>query len=119
LLWSTLAHDHQDDKRLVGLGCVRSSGRCTNRRVSTKPAPFLERVSRADVANVALRDVVSLVEALGFEKQRTSGSDHVYAHPLVAERVNLQEVRGQAKPYQVRQILRLIERYNSHQENGT
>jgi len=26
--------------------------------------------------------------------------------------LNLQEVRGMAKPYQVRQLLRLMERYN-------
>jgi hypothetical protein len=29
----------------------------------------------------------------------------------VRELVNLQEVRGQAKPYQIRQFLRLVERY--------
>jgi hypothetical protein len=28
------------------------------------------------------------------------------------ELLNLQETRGQAKPYQVRQLLRLIERYD-------
>jgi len=30
----------------------------------------------------------------------------------VPEILNLQEVRGEAKPYQIRQLLRLIERYN-------
>jgi len=30
----------------------------------------------------------------------------------VTEVVNLQDVRGMAKPYQVRQLLRLAERYN-------
>jgi hypothetical protein len=30
----------------------------------------------------------------------------------VPELLNLQEVRGMAKPYQVRQLLRLAERYN-------
>jgi hypothetical protein len=32
--------------------------------------------------------------------------------PGVRELVNLQNVRGKAKAYQVRQLLRLIERYN-------
>lgn len=36
----------------------------------------------------------------------------IYVHPAVPELVNLQNVKGQAKPYQVRQLLRLIERYN-------
>jgi len=52
-----------------------------------------------------------LVEAFGFELRRTSGSHHVFVHAEVRELVNLQEVRGQAKPYQVRQFLRLVERY--------
>jgi hypothetical protein len=33
-------------------------------------------------------------------------------HPEVAEPINIQEVRGKAKPYQIRQFLKLIERYN-------
>ncbi|MBA3375791.1 MAG: type II toxin-antitoxin system HicA family toxin [Actinobacteria bacterium] len=52
-----------------------------------------------------------LVEAFGFELRRTTGSHHVFVHPDVRELLNLQEVRGQAKPYQVRQFLRLVERY--------
>ena len=34
------------------------------------------------------------------------------SHPDVPEQVNLQEVEGEAKPYQIRQVLRLVERYN-------
>ncbi len=52
-----------------------------------------------------------LVAAVGFELRRTSGSHHVYAHPDIRELLSLQEVRGQAKPYQIRQLLRLVERY--------
>jgi hypothetical protein len=32
--------------------------------------------------------------------------------------VNIQNVGGQAKPYQVRQVLRLVERYNLRLEDG-
>ena len=52
-----------------------------------------------------------LVEAFGFELSRTSGSHHIFSHPEAPELLNLQEVRGQAKPYQIRQFLRLVERY--------
>jgi len=38
------------------------------------------------------------------------------SHLAVRELLNLQDVRGEAKPYQVRQLLRLIERYNLHLE---
>ena len=52
-----------------------------------------------------------LVEAFGFRLVRVSGSHHLYSHPDVDKLVNLQEVGGQTKPYQVRQFLRLVERY--------
>ena len=53
-----------------------------------------------------------LVEAFGFALTRVSGSHHIFTHPDVAELVNLQEVGGQAKPYQIRQFLKLVEEYN-------
>jgi len=43
---------------------------------------------------------------------RTSGSHHIYGHPEIPEVINLQDVRGEVKPYQIRQLLRLIEWYN-------
>jgi predicted RNA binding protein YcfA (HicA-like mRNA interferase family) len=63
-------------------------------------------------ANARFADVCRLVEGFGFRLARVSGSHHIYVHPTVAELVNLQEVGGEAKPYQVRQFLRLIERHN-------
>jgi hypothetical protein len=56
--------------------------------------------------------MVRLVEAFGFHLSRVSGSHHIFAHPKVPELVNLQEVHGEAKPYQIGQFLRLVERYN-------
>ena len=41
------------------------------------------------------------------------GSHHIFVHPEVPEPLNLQDIRGQAKPYQIRQLLRLVERYRS------
>ena len=59
----------------------------------------------------------SFVVALGFGLQRVSGSHHIFIHPDVPEPVNLQDVGGQAKPYQVRQVVRLAERYDLRVEN--
>lgn len=75
------------------------------------PRRLLARVARGELANVSFADLRRLVEAFGFELRRTSGSHHVFVHPAVRELLNLQEVRGQAKPYQIRQFLRLVERY--------
>jgi hypothetical protein len=41
-----------------------------------------------------------------------AGSHHILVHPRVPELLNLQDARGQAKPYQLRQLLRLVERHN-------
>jgi predicted RNA binding protein YcfA (HicA-like mRNA interferase family) len=56
--------------------------------------------------------LTQLVEALGFKLARVNGSHHIFTHPGVAELVNLQEVNGKCKPYQVRQVLKLVDRYN-------
>lgn len=78
---------------------------------------LLIRIARGDVANVGFADLRRLAEALGFELSRVSGSHHVFTHPGIPQLVNLQSVRGQAKPYQVRQILRLVERYDLRLED--
>ena len=75
------------------------------------PKRLLPRLARGDVANVSFADMRRLVESFGFELRRTSGSHHIFVHADVPELLNLQDVRGQAKPYQVRQFLRLVERY--------
>ena len=67
--------------------------------------------------NIRFAEVVSLVEAFGFHLSRVSGSHHIFVHPDVPELLNLQEVSGQAKPYQIQQWLRLVERYNLRMED--
>ncbi len=62
--------------------------------------------------NVRFQELQKLVEAYGFNLERITGSHHIYGHPQIPEAVNLQEVKGKAKPYQVRQFLSLVEKYN-------
>lgn len=62
--------------------------------------------------NLAFRELVALMEAFGIELARTAGSHHIFEHPEVPELVNLQNRKGKAKPYQVKQFLELIEQYN-------
>jgi len=47
------------------------------------------------------------------------GSHHIFVHPRVRELVNLQNVDGKAKPYQIRQFLALVESYNLSLEDET
>jgi len=67
--------------------------------------------------NVRFSEMVTLAEAFGFRLSRVKGSHHIFVHPQVQELVNLQDVDGKAKPYQIRQFLRLVERYNLTMED--
>ena len=67
--------------------------------------------------NLRFAEVRALAEGYGFGISRVRGSHHIFAHPEIQELVNLQEVGGQAKAYQVKQLLRLIERYNLSSED--
>jgi len=66
---------------------------------------------------VPFNDRVGLVEGYGFRRVRTSGSHHIFSRSDVPEVVNVQSMRGEAKPYQIRQFLRLVERYNLQLED--
>lgn len=81
------------------------------------PRRLLARLARGDLANVSFGDMTRLVRAVGFELQRESGSHRISAHPAIPELLNLQDASGEAKPYQIRQFLRLVERYALHVED--
>jgi predicted RNA binding protein YcfA (HicA-like mRNA interferase family) len=85
--------------------------------LSVKPGRLLRRLKHGDLANVRYSDLSRMLQALGFRQIRRSGSHHIFRHPRVAELVNLQDVGGQAKPYQIRQVLRLLARYNLNLED--
>jgi predicted RNA binding protein YcfA (HicA-like mRNA interferase family) len=76
-----------------------------------RPRKIYEKVLSGS-RNVRFADACRLAEGFGFRLDRTSGSHHIFRHPrgLI---LNLQPDRnGQAKVYQLRQLLGLAE------ENG-
>ena len=75
------------------------------------PRKLLERALRAP-QNFRFSEACALTEAFGFRLSRISGSHHIFVHPSIPELINLQEVHGQAKPYQIKQLLQLVERHN-------
>jgi predicted RNA binding protein YcfA (HicA-like mRNA interferase family) len=62
--------------------------------------------------NIKFSEMVTLIEAFGFGLVRISGSHHIFTHPNVTEIVNIQNKKGDVTPYQVRQFISLIEKYN-------
>jgi hypothetical protein len=77
-----------------------------------KPKWLLTRLAAGHLRNVSFRDFSALVVAFGFRLARVEGSHHIFQHDIMWEQLNLQEVGGEAKPYQIRQFLRLVERYD-------
>jgi predicted RNA binding protein YcfA (HicA-like mRNA interferase family) len=76
-----------------------------------KPRKLLEKIL-AGSKNTSFHDFCRLVEVYGFRLSRVNGSHHIFAHNDMSELVNLQNVNGKAKPYQIRQFLKLVEEYN-------
>ncbi len=71
----------------------------------------------ASPVNVRFGDMVTLVEGFGFRLLRTSGGHHIFGRTGIPEQVNLQNIGGKAKPYQIRQFLKIVERYNLELES--
>jgi len=73
---------------------------------------LFERIQKGKLHNVAFDDFCTLIEELGFRLDRIRGSHRVYLHPAVPKAFPLQPEKGKAKPYQIRQLLRILEEYN-------
>lgn len=82
------------------------------------PKKLLIRITRGNYENISFIDFQRLVEAHGFVLRRVRGSHYIYRHPIVPQIVNIQNVNGQSKPYQVRQFLRLVEKHQLGMERG-
>ena len=66
--------------------------------------------------NVKYNDFVVILEAFGFYRTRSEGSHSIYRNEAVTEIINIQNVNGEAKPYQIRQFFSLVEKYNLRME---
>jgi predicted RNA binding protein YcfA (HicA-like mRNA interferase family) len=66
--------------------------------------------------NVKFNDFIAVVTGFGFELDRIKGSHQIYKHPDITEELlSLQPAKnGDAKPYQIKQFLSLVEEYNLH-----
>ena len=63
--------------------------------------------------NLRFDDLIKLSEAFGFALKRITGSHHTFKHPAVPALLSIQpDNSGQAKSYQVKQLLKLVEEYN-------
>jgi len=62
--------------------------------------------------NVKFQDFILIVDAFGFVLVRTNGSHNIFLNKEINEIINIQNYKGEAKPYQIKQFLSLVEKYN-------
>jgi len=62
--------------------------------------------------NVRFDDLIRVVEGFGFRLDRISGSHHIYKRAGIQQLINLQNVGGMAKNYQVKQFLEIVEEFD-------
>jgi len=67
--------------------------------------------------NVKFNDLIVIAEAFRFVATRSDGSHFIYKNNDINEWINLQNINGEAKPYQIKQFLSLVEKYNLEMED--
>jgi len=72
-----------------------------------------KRIDKAmnNPAGIRFKELCLLAEHIGFQKRGGKGSHVVYERDGVEEILTFQNHRGMAKPYQVKQMLAVIEKY--------
>jgi len=66
--------------------------------------------------NVRFEVLCGAAELFGFKLRGGKGSHRIYVKEGVREMLNFQNVKGKAKPYQVKQLLKVVERYKLLEE---
>lgn len=76
-----------------------------------KPAKLYTQLLQSTNRTTAYRDFEKLVESFGFTFDRMNGSHAIYKHPRVPRPFPIQPEGKDAKRYQVRDLLELVEQY--------
>lgn len=76
-----------------------------------KPAKLFALLLENSNRDVSFRDFLALVSALGFVHSRTKGNHQSFAHPKCPKLLVVQPKGKDAKRYQVRELLDIVEEY--------
>jgi predicted RNA binding protein YcfA (HicA-like mRNA interferase family) len=68
---------------------------------------LLNILSGQSDANIRFDELCTFLEKLGFEK-RIRGSHHIYRRDGIMDKINLQKDGNLAKPYQIKQVRKVI-----------
>ena len=70
---------------------------------------------RNNPRDVRFRDACKAAEWLGFTAKGGKGSHHAYQRPGEPIGLNFQNHQGKIKPYQARQLIAMIEKYEGNE----
>jgi hypothetical protein len=80
---------------------------------------LLVAAMRRNPKGIRFRDLCQVCDHYFGKARQTGSSHHIYKTPWVGDpRVNIQSDKGMAKAYQVRQVLRAIERLEAQRGSG-
>jgi len=71
---------------------------------------------KANPKKVRFARLCEIAKALGFQTRKGTGSHRVYFKEGIQEILNFQNEDGWAKPYQVRQLIKVIEKYSLQED---
>lgn len=81
---------------------IRWKAASRNNFLQMKKAKLLAKLLSGS-KNIKFSDAAACAEAFGFRLDRINGGHHIFVHPEIGELLNLQNVKGKAKNYQVKQ----------------
>ena len=79
---------------------------------------LFDKIIRRGNVSVRFSDLCYFVEHLGFTGRQKGSSHVIYTMEGVAEIINLQDNKGMAKPYQVRQVIAIVKKYKMGGEDS-
>ena len=77
----------------------------------TKPAKLYSLLLQSTDRSIDFRDFLAMIEAFGFVHSRTKGSHRSYSNPTCRALLVVQPNGKDAKRYQVREFLGMVEEY--------
>jgi hypothetical protein len=73
---------------------------------------------KANPKKIRFARMCRIAEAFGFQTRKGSGSHRIYYREDFREILNFQNDDGWAKPYQVRQFIKIIEKYDLQEDEA-
>jgi len=82
--------------------CVKLAGECSKKLIAAV---------RNNPKDVRFDDACKIAERLGFTKGAAKGSHHAFSRPGEPVGLNFQDRSGKIMPYQARQLIAMIDKY--------